>query len=141
MSLLNGCSDPTYTHREELARAMVQSVGWQPPAFDSVSADMQRMHRGAACAAHTANLLENFLATPRPLDAELIDILDSYVLLSRRMEAQYQSAIDDGRPDLNNDESEIVSKCAATEMAVMQEVFERIDFDTLVANAQAADDG
>ncbi len=132
LCLLGGCSDPTRPHREELAIGMIQSTAWLHPDIDSFDPEMQQMHLGAGRAAFTADMLEKYLATTRPLDPDLISMLSEYAKLSRTLESQFQTAIDDGRPELNGSESKIASSCASREFFLTAELFERIDFNSLV---------
>lgn len=130
--VLAGCSDPTLPHREKLAICIVKSSGPLKLDFDSIAPEMHRMHMGAERARRTARLLEEFLATSPQLDSELLHLVDDYAKVARKLEAQFNAALDQDRTDLTGDEIATAQNCAKTELMLQSEICERIDFDSLV---------
>jgi hypothetical protein len=128
---LSGCSDPTLPHRKDLAIRITRSVAWVHPDIDSLPVEMQRMHLGAGRAAYTASTLEEFLASSPPLERGVFSLVQAFAKTSRKLESQFKSAIEEGRPDLNEEESEIAAECARNEFFLMEEIFRRIDYDSL----------
>lgn len=127
-----GCSDPTLEHREKLALCFVKELAPLDIDFDAIPPEMHRMHMGAASAKRSAELMEQFLAEPTPLDAELIGLVKTYAANSRLRGEQFAAAVSANRPELNEQESEIAGECARQALFLGKEICERIDFDSLV---------
>ncbi|MDB4634040.1 hypothetical protein OAG76_01410 [Rubripirellula sp.] len=127
-----GCSDPTLEHREKLALCFVKELAPLDIDFDAIPPEMHRMHMGAASAKRSAELMEQFLAEPTPLDAELIGLVKTYAANSRLRGEQFAAAVSANRPELNEQEGEIAGECARQDLFLGKEICERIDFDSLV---------
>ncbi|KAA1257073.1 hypothetical protein LF1_56350 [Rubripirellula obstinata] len=87
---------------------------------------------GAERARRTAALLDDFLAASPPLDTETLNLVAAYAETERKLHAQFQAAVDDGRADLTGDELEVSQDCSLAGMTLQQELCQRIDFDALV---------
>lgn len=129
--LISGCADPTLPHRKALAIGLTEAVAWRYPDIASIPTDIQRMHLGAGQAAAKAGACESCLKTQPPFDAELIALIQAYAKSSRELEAQYNQAIADGRPALNEAEKEIALKCGRNDFAMFGQILERIKYDEL----------
>ncbi len=130
-----GCSDPTLPHREQLAICLVQSIGPLNLDYDAIPPEMHRMHMGAANARRTADCLEEFLERSPPLDKELLELVEVYAVLNRKLEQQFASAVADGRSDLNEEEAAIAHDCGRQDMFLFREICEQIDFDSIVTTS------
>ena len=90
------------------------------------------MHLGSGHAAATAAACEDCLSKSPPFDDELLALIEAYAKSSRRLEAQFRSAIEDERGELNAEEADIASECGRNDFFLLNEILQRIDYDSLV---------
>ena len=128
---LGGCSDPTYEHRKALAIDLTKAVAWQCPNIDSIPEDQQLLYVGMGRARAMAEALEASLESSPPFSEELLTIMRAHARSSRTLEAQFRSAIEDGRSDLNETEREIVLQCSKDQWILFAEILDRIKINEL----------